>query len=194
MNGIISKSIWLCVLFIAGCSTPIEDSGVSKGVFQDNEKLNGVESSHGVVHGALRNAIFRVTEETKAIDGGGNGVLGMYLFVNDDGQQNCDRQLQEIEHQHSVMGRNDESRPGIRDAEMSNGCYLLVMLGWDMPENFRAWPKNYEGSQSMMAGDDPMKPARKNQIGSLVSQETPYISQNVTGSKNLLTTGRTIQL
>lgn len=193
MNGIISKSIWLCILFIAGCSTPIEDSGVSKGV-QTNEKLNGAESSHGVVHGSLQNAIFRVTEETKAIDGSGNGVLGMYLFVNDGGQQNCDRQLQEIDHQHSVMGRYDESRSESRGAEISNGCYLLVMLGRDMPENFRSWSKNYEGNKSMVVGDDPMKPARKNQIDSLASQEMPYISQNVTESMNLLTTGRTIQL
>ncbi|MDX2465652.1 MAG: hypothetical protein QNK31_14210 [Porticoccus sp.] len=187
MNGIISKGIWLCILFIAGCSTPIEDSGVSKGVFQVNEKLNGIETSHSVIHGSLRNAIYRVTEDEKAVDGGGNGVLGMYLFVNDNGQQNCDRQLQEIEHQHSVMGRYDESRKVIRDVEMSNGCYLLVMLGWDMP-------KISKDSQPVIVWGGPMKPARKNQIGSLASQETPYINQNVTGSKNLLTTGRTIQL
>lgn len=194
MNRILSKNIWLCVFFIAGCSTPIDDSGVNKRVFQTSEKSNKVEASFDLVHGSLRNAIYRVTEETGAVDDGSNGLLGMYLFVNDDGQQNCDRQLQEIEHQYSVKGRYDDPGSGIIGGDRSGGCYLLLMVGWDMPENLRAWPKNYEGSQSMMAEDDPMKPARKNQIGSLASQETPYISQNFTGPKNLLTTGRTIQL
>jgi hypothetical protein len=194
VKEVILKNVWLCAFLILGYSTSSEDLGVHQRVFKaDANKKESVTSNH-MAQESFLNAIYRVKEEEKVTDDGSNVLLGLYVFFDVDDQQSYYHPSPKNENQSSAIDGFDEPKLRISGSGMYGRFHLLLISGWGMSENMRGWPKISESRQSMITGNNSMKPDREVHTAPLASKAMPYVRHNTTGLNSLLATGRTVQL
>lgn len=190
MNGFLSKNILLSAIFMAGCSTSIQDYRDKTPVLNLDEFFNGELVAHGIVQDFRGNVVRHFNAEIKATWEGNTGLLDETFFFNDGEQQNRCWKLRKRGNQYTgtaqdVVGTASGSTAG----NALNWRYIL-----EVPVNGKVRHIKFDDWLYLVDENNLINRARMSKFGITVGEITLYIRKVSSQVQHPFTEACSVQL